>query len=467
MKELKCPHCGSLFQVDREMFDSLAEQVRSVAFEEELSQRVGQLREQLLAEYKVQHIKDEREYSSRMVQRDKALAERDAEIALLKERMEAASRSGRAAMAEAVAHKDLEIAKLTEQIKGMKAGSEAEFESRMARRENEFVHQLSDKEKEIVTLRGRVETERKEAQAREAALKEQHSVLMRQKDEAIEYYKDMKARMSTKMIGESLEVHCLTSFRQAQSLGMFPDAYFDKDNDVRTGTKGDFIFRDYVDGREYISIMFEMKNEADTTATRHRNSDFLEKLDKDRRDKGCEYAVLVSMLERDSDLYNEGIVNMSHRYPRMYVIRPQMFMNIIALLSQAARKNAGEISALRAELEEARMQTVDVTNFEKRRDQFVLSFGKLVEAHARKHADAIGGIDKVIEALERQVEQLRKVKTLFETSEQKLLRANESVENDFTIKKLTHGNPTMRAKFRDAREAALRQCDDNNNDNNI
>jgi hypothetical protein len=194
-----------------------------------------------------------------------------------------------------------------------------------------------------------------------------------------------------------------------------------------------------------------MKHEMDTTATKHKNDDFLEKLDKDRRDKNCEYAVLVSLLERDNELYNDGIVNKSHVYPKMYVIRPQMFMPLISLLCQAASKNLAEISHLRTELEVARAQTVDVTNFEQRRDQFVATFGKLVEAHAKKHVDAMSGIDKVIASLEKQIDELRKVKTLFETSEQKLLRANESVENDFTIKKLTRGNPTMRAKFDEAR----------------
>ncbi len=348
---------------------------------------------------------------------------------------------------QAIAAKDKEIASLQSAI----AQNDSIRRVAILEEQKKVAATIQQKDTEIAELRNRIEAEIKESTIRENSIREQHAVILRQKDETIEYYKDMKTRMSTKMIGETLEIHCQNLFLQAQSMGMFPDAYFGKDNDISTGTKGDFIFRDYIDGQQYISVMFEMKNEADTTATKHKNTDFLDKLNKDRCDKECEYAVLVSLLERDNDFYNDGIVNMSHKYPKMYVIRPQMFMTIITLLSQASRKSYDELRQLRKELAIAKAQTVDVTNFERRRDQFVLSFSKLVEAHSKKHNDAIGGIDKVIEALEKQVESLRKVKNLFEVSEQKLIRANETAENDFTIKKLTHGNPTMRAKFEEAR----------------
>ena len=385
-------------------------------------------------------------------------SERDAEVASLKERLENEKRSQESDFqsrmlkretehTQAIAAKDKEIASLQSAI----AQNDSIRRVAILEEQKKVAATIQQKDTEIAELRNRIEAEIKESTIRENSIREQHAVILRQKDETIEYYKDMKTRMSTKMIGESLEIHCQNLFLQAQSMGMFPDAYFGKDNDISTGTKGDFIFRDYIDGQQYISVMFEMKNEADTTATKHKNTDFLDKLNKDRCDKECEYAVLVSLLERDNDFYNDGIVNMSHKYPKMYVIRPQMFMTIITLLSQASRKSYDELRQLRKELAIAKAQTVDVTNFERRRDQFVLSFSKLVEAHSKKHNDAIGGIDKVIEALEKQVESLRKVKNLFEVSEQKLIRANETAENDFTIKKLTHGNPTMRAKFEEAR----------------
>ncbi|MDO4320677.1 MAG: DUF2130 domain-containing protein [Bacteroidales bacterium] len=405
MKELKCPQCGHVFHVDREMFESIASQVRNIAFNEELDRRIAALRAQMQAEARAERLKDEKAWQERLTRTQQSVTDRDARIKVLNERLDNITQTKNA---------ERQLALLTQQ---------------------------QESAAEIAELKNRVK-----------AMSEQHALEMRQKDETIEYYKDLKARMSTKMIGETLEIHCHTMFEQARSMGMFPDAEFGKDNDASLGTKGDFIFRDFTsDGTEYISIMFEMKNEADTTATKHKNTDFLDKLDKDRRDKGCEYAVLVSMLERDNPLYDNGIVDLSHRYPKMYVIRPQLFMTLIALLCRAARKNLHEIETLRAELAVAREQSIDVTKFEQRRDQFVDAFGKLVAAHTRKHDEAVSGIDKVIESLEKQIENLRKVKNAFEVSEQKLVKAGEKVETDFTIKKLTHGNPTMRAKFDEAR----------------
>jgi hypothetical protein len=398
------------------MFDSIAEQVRTAVLEDEIKRQTDMLRNQLKSEFDTQRLIDEKKLNTK-------LSERDTEIARLREQLKSATEQSDG---------KLRVAVLEEQARVKDA--------------------MQAKDAQIAALRNQVVAEQNNAKIREAGLNERHASELKQKDDVISYYKDLKTRLSTKMIGESLEVHCQTLFDQAQSMGMLPNARLEKDNDARTGTKGDFIFHDYdADGVPYISIMFEMKHEMDTTATKHKNDDFLEKLDKDRRDKNCEYAVLVSLLERDNELYNNGIVNKSHIYPKMYVIRPQMFMPLISLLCQAASKNLAEISHLRSELEVARAQTIDVTNFEQRRDQFVATFGKLVEAHAKKHVDAMSGIDKVIASLEKQIEELRKVKTLFETSEQKLLRANESVENDFTIKKLTRGNPTMRAKFDEAR----------------
>lgn len=458
MKELKCPHCKKVFQVDDELFESIAGQVRNAEFNDEVARRTEELRERLAAEFKVRRVSDEQDFNNRLSRQQQEIGKRDSEIALLREQLAvAAERSEmqtKAALAEGEKEHQAEKNEMLRQIDALKAQiaqSDDRRQVALLEEQKKSAEVIRLKDESIAELRNKVESEKKDAATMIAALKEQHALVVSEKDREIQYHKDFKTRLSTKMLGETLEIHCQNAFSQAQSLGMFPDAYFAKDNDARTGSKGDFIFRDYADGVEYISIMFEMKNEADTTAVKHRNEDFLEKLDRDRREKNCEYAVLVSMLERDNDLYNDGIVNKSHRYPKMYVIRPQMFMTLIALLCQASRKSLTEISELRAELEVARAQSVDVTNFERRRDQFVESFGKLVEAHVKKHNEAVGGIDKVIEALEKQVESLRKVKSLFETSEQKLVKANESVGSDFTIKKLTRGNPTMKAKFEEAR----------------
>lgn len=460
IKELKCPHCNNVFQVDQAAFESIAGQVRNKVFEDEVARRTSEVREKIKDEYELRRLKDAQEYKDSLTENRRSLDERNNEIQLLREKLhslkdnqesklrEAEARQARN-LAEELASKDAEI----NDLKGKLRLHEGEKKIALMNERQLSSDLIREKDAVIAELQNRIEAAGKEAELNLAALREQHAIVLSEKEREIQYHKEFKIRMSTKMIGETLEIHCRTMFSQAQSMGLFPSASFEKDNDIRTGTKGDFIFRDYDEGVEYISIMFEMKNEADTTAARHKNEDFLEKLDKDRRDKNCEYAVLVSMLERDSELYNDGIVNMSHRFPKMYVIRPQMFMTLIALLCQASRKSMHEIRALRMELEVARAQSIDITNFERRRDQFVASFGKLVEAHVKKHEDAMSGIDKVIEALEKQAEALRKVKSLFETSEKKLLKAGESVENDFTIKKLTHGNPTMREKFKAIRDS--------------
>jgi hypothetical protein len=292
-----------------------------------------------------------------------------------------------------------------------------------------------------------------EAENKILEINKSHDEIMRSKDAEIAHYKDLKIRLSTKMLGNTLESHCRNMFNRARSDGQFQDAYFEKDNDASVdGTMGDFIFRDYLNGEEYISIMFEMKNEAEATSTKHRNEDFFKKLDKDRRDKKCEYAVLVSTLEANNDLYNEGIVDVSYLYDKMLVIRPQFFMSVIVMLSKTAKRGASQLSDLKHELEIAKAQSIDVTNFEKRRDKFVQEFSKLVQTHLDKQNEALEDLDKAIKAAETQAENLRKIKTLFETSGQKLNKANEAAENDFTIRKLTYGNKTMKAKFEEARQ---------------
>ena len=313
-----------------------------------------------------------------------------------------------------------------------------EFKADLDRRIAEL-HKQHEAEQAAATLKANQAYERS-LQQREVALKEDYERRLKQQQEQVDYYKDLKARMSTKMIGESLEIHCSTEFNRVRS-SVYPNAYFEKDNDASRGTKGDFIFRDHIDGMEYISIMFEMKNEADTTATKHRNEDFLAKLDKDRREKGCEYAVLVSLLEPESELYNEGIVDVSYRYPKMFVVRPQFFMPIIALLTQASRNSV----AYKKELEQVRQQSVDVHNFEEQLETFKDGFARNYRLASDRFRTAIDEIDKSIE-------HLQKIKEALVGSENNLRLANNKAER-LTIRKLTYKNPTMKRMFDEARAA--------------
>ena len=258
-------------------------------------------------------------------------------------------------------------------------------------------------------------------------------------------------RLSTKMVGETLEQHCSIQFAQAQSMGLYPNATFEKDNTAVEHSKGDFIFRDYIDGVECVSVMFEMKNEMDSTSAKHRNDDFLDKLDKDRQRKNCEYAVLVSMLEQGNELYDAGIVDKSHRYPKMIVIRPQFFLPVLRLISEGARRGFVERNALQKELNAARSQSMDFAKFEDKLNRFRTSFNNNITAAHKKFVAATEGIDKTIDALERQIKALRDIKASFEASEQRLLKANELADEDLTVKKLTYGNPTIRKMIDDAR----------------
>ena len=301
---------------------------------------------------------------------------------------------------------------------------------------------IRSKETQIVELKGLIEQEKSRAELREKGIKEQYDFQLKQKQDEVNYYKDLKAKMSTKMIGETLEIHCSTEFNRVRT-SMYPNAYFEKDNDAKGGSKGDFIFRDSIDGYEYLSFMFEMKNEMAETATKHRNEDFLAKLDKDRREKNCEYEVLVSLLAPDSELFNEGIVDVSYRYPKMYVVRPQFFMAIISLLSQASKKSIG----YRRELELARSQSIDVTNFENQLNDFRLRFSKNYDLASRKFQAAIEEIDKTID-------HLMKTKDNLLSSINNLRLANDKAEA-LTVKKLTRGNPTMKKAFDDARAVEI------------
>lgn len=398
MKELICPNCKKAFTIDEDVYASIVSQVKDAEFHEELEQRVAEMHErhkaeeQLIAANVEKHFKNE-------------LSEREKEILRLRSTVSESEQKLKFALVEEQRKSQADIQRMSEEIIRLKADAKLN-EQKAANQE--------------VTIRKQFELELKHAQ------------------EQIDYYKDMKTRMSTKMVGESLEIHCSTLFN-GELRPLFPNAYFEKDNDASDGSKGDFIFRDYDGGTEYISIMFEMKNEMDSTNSKHKNEDFFKKLDADRTAKGCEYAVLVSMLEPDSELYNGGIVDVSYRYPKMYVIRPQFFKAIITLLSNAAKKTV----EYRKELEIVRSQHIDVSHFEDQLLDFKEKFGRNYRLATEKFKAAIDEIDKSIV-------HLQKIKDALVGSENNLRLANDKAD-DLSIKKLTKDNPTMRAMFEEVR----------------
>ena len=369
-------------------------------------------------------------------QLEKVKGEKDAEIARLKTQLENIESQKKGELDLALSEKDKTIAQLNAAIEQ----NETRLQLAVMEERTKAQQTVQAKETEITQLRSAAELDKREAQIHEAALVKRHEEELRLKQEQVDYYKDLKTRMSTKMVGETLEQHCSIEFEQ-YIRPMMPNAYFDKDNDATDGTKGDFIFRDSEDGTEYISIMFEMKNEMDTTATKHKNDDFLKKLDEDRRKKGCEFAVLVSLLEAENDLYNNGIVNKSHIYPKMYVIRPQFFVPFINLLVQASKKSL----EYKKQLILAQSKEVDVTNFENKMEEFKSKFGRHYELASKKFEDAVKQIDDTIA-------KLLKVKENLLGSENNLRLAQQDTE-DLTIRKLTYKNPTMKAKFDEARKA--------------
>lgn len=538
MNEIKCPHCGKVFQVDERGFADILRQVRTAEFDKEIAQREGMLQERNAQAVKLAVAKAQQDAQAEAAQRDARIAELETRLAAEKREREQAEKSSQLEHANeleaALAKKQVEIAQLQADVKRLSADHDAE--NRIAKAEHErllsdataqrdaeiaalrqqisfqesaFKQQLesqiqhysqkmaADKaesarvaaeesaklqqtiaaqkqqiesqtqqfkaEKELAVSEARAAAERQrdelaaqvklqEAQSAQekAALREKMTNELAAKDELIKYkdeeiarVKEMKARLSTKMVGESLERHCETEFNKIRATA-FPHAYFEKDNDVVEGTKGDFVFRetDPATGEEVVSIMFEMKNENDETRTKHKNEDFFAKLDSDRKKKGCEYAVLCTMLEPDNDLYNEGIVDVSYRYEKMYVIRPQFFIPIISILRNAA------LSALqyKTELAEVRNQNIDITNFENSMEDFKTKFARNYDLASRKFQTAIDEIDKTID-------HLQKTKEALLGSERNLRLANDKAQ-DLTIKKLTRKNPTMKAKF-----AALKETE--------
>ena len=436
MKELKCPKCGNVFQVDEADYASIVSQVKNAEFDAEIHRRLAEIDERHKAEKDLATAKTEQTFQAQLNQKEKELGAKDAEIERLKGQLQNIESKKQNELSLAIAEKDQEIAKLNSAIEQ----SDNKLQLALMEERTKAQTTVQAKNQEILKLRSDAELEKREAKIHETALMEQHKRELQMKQEQLDYYKDLKTKMSTKMVGETLEQHCSSEFEQYLRPVM-PNAYFDKDNDATDGTKGDFIFRDSEDGTEYISIMFEMKNEMDTTATKHKNEDFLKKLDEDRKKKGCEFAVLVSLLEADNDLYNTGIVNKSHLFPKMYVIRPQFFVPFINLLVQTSKKSL----EYKKQLILAQSKEVDVTNFENKIEDFKTKFGRHYELASKKFDDAVKQIDDTIS-------KLLKIKENLLGSENNLRLAQQDTE-DLTIRKLTYKNPTMKAKFDEARKA--------------
>lgn len=401
MPEIKCPKCGEVFTVDETGYAAIVGQVRNAEFCKEVNERTRQISK-----------------------------EKENEIALLK--------------SQAVLEKERSEQTLKQEIERLKAHVQSNEQANVAAVDKALAAQkniLFEKEKQILQLENRLKEAEKDSALQVQNLKGNFDALLKAKDVEISFYKDLKSKMSTKMIGETLEQHCEIEFNKLRSTA-FPHAYFEKDNDARTGSKGDYIFRENTDeGIEFISIMFEMKNEMDTTSTKHKNEDFFKELDKDRQEKGCEYAVLVSLLESDSELYNSGIVDVSYRYPKMYVVRPQFFIPIITLLRNAALNSV----QYRRQLAEYKEQNIDISKFEDDMNDFKKRFGQNYQRASDKFKKAIEEIDKTID-------HLQKTKEALLSSENNLRLANNKAQ-DLSVKRLTKNNPTMAKKFAELRSS--------------
>ena len=446
MKELKCPKCGSMFTVDEADYASILQQVKNQEFEAELRRRLAEMDSRHKAEQQLASAKAQQDFQIQLNQKIAELNAKEAEIERIKHQGQTEIADLRHQLkniaAQKEAEKNLALAAKEQQIASLNATigqHQANIEIALLKQKNETQEIIRRKESQIQQLISDADLEKTQAKIRESELVKRHHHELQAKQELVEYYKDLKTRMSTKMVGETLEIHCSTLFNQMLRPVM-PNAYFEKDNDASDGTKGDFIFRDSEEGTEYVSIMFEMKNEMDTTATKHRNEDFFKKLDEDRRKKNCEFAVLVSLLEPDSELYNGGIVDVSYRYPKMYVIRPQFFIPLITLLVQTSKKSL----EYKRQLILAQSKEVDVTNFENKLMDFKTKFGRHYGLAAKKFDEAIKQIDDTIA-------KLTKVKESLIGSENNLRLANQDTE-ELTIRKLTYKNPTMKTKFDEARK---------------
>ena len=464
MHEIICPHCKKAFKIDEAGYADILKQVRDDDFDQQLHNRL-----ELAEKEKLNAVQLAKSEISNEMQ--KAATAKDSKIQELKSLLETGEVSKKLAVTEALSNVQKERDALANELEQAKRDKQTSSELASAKLTNELQVTTATKNKEIQELKTKldniqleqkvaisgavnlVEKERDELksslkhaelekQIAEKSLKDKYETQIKDRDDAIERLRDMKARMSTKMVGETLEQHCDTEFNRIRSTA-FPRAYFEKDNDARGGSKGDYIFRDTDEaGTEIVSIMFEMKNEMDTTVTKKRNEDFLKELDKDRTEKGCEYAVLVSLLEPESELYNSGIVDVFHRYPKMYIVRPQFFLPIITLLRNASMKSL----EYKTELALVKAQSVDITNFENDLDSFKTAFAKNYDLASRKFQTAIDEIDKSID-------HLQKTKNALMSTDRNLRLANDKSQ-DVTIKKLTRRNPTMAAKFDELSDAS-------------
>lgn len=434
MKEIKCPHCGKVFSVDEADYAYIVNQVRNTEFDSEVSRRMTELSHQQKTEQERLKAELEKRYIMALNGKESTLKQLEFEISQLKNDLQAAEKQKTTAVKLALAESE----KLVGELRAKIAESESKEKVAVLKEQQKSSEMLKQKELEIAGLKSGVEAQKLETASQLAAQKDKYESELRMVREQVDYYKDMKTRLSTKMVGETLEIHCSTEFNRVRPL--FPNAYFEKDNDASGGSKGDFIFRDYEDGIEYVSIMFEMKNELDETATKHKNEDFFKKLDTDRTAKNCEFAVLVSLLEPDSELYNTGIVDVSYRYPKMYVIRPQFFIPLITLLVQTSKKSI----EYKKQLVIAQNQSVDVKNFEQQLLDFKDKFGRNYRLASEK-------FQKAIEEIDKSIDHLQKIKDALIGSENNLRLANDKAE-DLTIKKLTRGNPTMKDLFDKAKD---------------
>lgn len=424
MPEIKCPNCGNLFTIDQNQYDDLIREVRNDVFEKEIQQRLNIEKEKLESSFKVQQMQSSNENQNK-------IRELQSQIDSLKNTIANNELAKNSAIAEAINKKELELKNKDLEISNL----QSKLDNQALSLDMKYKELINSKDQEIVSLNNKIDLNKKEAEIKQNNLIEQQRLELKAKDEQIAYYKDMKLKLSTKLVGESLEQHCQNAFNSIR-MTAFPHAYFEKDNDSSSGEKGDFIFKEYTEeGAELISIMFEMKNENDETATKHKNEDFFAKLDKDRKTKNCEYAILVSMLEPESELYNAGIVDVSYKYPKMYVVRPQCFIPIITLLRNASL-NA---SKYKNELMIARNQSIDVTNFENSLLDFQDKFNKNFNLASQRFNSAIEEIDKTID-------HLNKVKEGLLGADRNLRLANDKAQ-DLSIKKLTRNNPTMKEAF--------------------
>ena len=422
MQEIKCPKCGEVFQIDEAGYAEIVKQIRNREFNDELQRQKSAMdsEKKMAVELAVSKANSQKEDEINKLKNQ--LAAQNNELNNMKDK-------SAAELKIALSEKEQQITQLKSTIDANKSKTELEIKTA-----------LQEKDSLIADLQNKLKLEKSESQLRETNLKQQYDIQLKAKDETIAFYKDFKAKESTKQIGEDLEQYCLSEFNKNRAIG-FQNAYFEKDNEVSktSGSKGDFIFRDFSgegdDKIEFISIMFEMKNQADETATKHKNEDFFKELDKDRNEKNCEYAVLVSMLEEDNDYYNTGIVDVSYKYPKMYVIRPQFFIQLITILRNAALNSL----EYKREIAQIKNQNIDITNFESDLNLFKDKFLYNVDLAMRQHSSAIDEIDKAIKTLQ-------KIKDLFEKSDNNLRLANNKLE-DLTIKKLTRNNPTMKEKF--------------------